>query len=125
MKIILAYPTISNKEKSDKYSLLVDYIFVCSFTPMPGTDIWDEYGKWGEMNCRYSDMSQLKTVFIPHGMTKERLEYYKNTIYSSFYLRPGRILKQVLFILDKQSLKFSIGGLRMLLSDKLCKKNKQ
>ncbi|MBN2407349.1 MAG: cobalamin-dependent protein [Elusimicrobia bacterium] len=93
----------------------MDYVFVCCFTPMPGTKIYDEYTRWGKMDPDYSRMSQSEYVFIPHGLSKEQLEHYESRLYRSFYLRPERILRQFALMNNRSAIKATLAGIRHLL----------
>jgi len=58
-------------------------------TPLPGAPqfkVFDQYGAL--VSNRLEDYTFWQPVFIPHGLTKERMEQLFRKFYLSFYLRP-------------------------------------
>lgn len=68
-------------------SLPLDEINVTKFTPFPGAPVYKTIREFGEFDENWSMMNCLNFVFIPHGMTKEKLEDLYNTFIRSFYRR--------------------------------------
>ncbi len=67
----------------------MDDFHACCYTPFPGTEadrIAEQYGTidrdWRKMNMFTPDK------FIPHGMTKEEVDYWYRKAYRTFYMRP-------------------------------------
>lgn len=74
-------------------------IDVCMMTPFPGTEMYDIARKTGIFQDDWKRMTMEHAVFIPEGMTKERMEKYFNQILREFYLRPGIIMKYIIKII--------------------------
>ncbi|HQB39752.1 MAG TPA: radical SAM protein [Deltaproteobacteria bacterium] len=68
-------------------SLPLDEINVTKFTPFPGAPVYKTIREHGEFDENWSLMNCLNFVFIPHGMTKEKLEELYNSFIRSFYHR--------------------------------------
>jgi len=68
-------------------SLPLDEINVTKFTPFPGAPVYKTIREHGEFDENWSLMNCLSFVFIPHGMTKEKLEELYNSFIRSFYHR--------------------------------------
>ncbi|MDO8603583.1 MAG: radical SAM protein [Candidatus Omnitrophota bacterium] len=56
----------------------LDYISMSAFTPIPNTDIykeWHKYGRWeGAEPGDWDKLNLWEPIFIPHGLTKEYLK---------------------------------------------------
>jgi len=68
--------------------LKLNDVTVCMMTPFPGSKIYEIGKKYGTINTDWQDMNLLETVFIPDGLTKEKLENYNRKFLREFYLRP-------------------------------------
>jgi anaerobic magnesium-protoporphyrin IX monomethyl ester cyclase len=68
-------------------TLPLDEINVTKFTPFPGAPIYRTIREFGEFTEDWPSMNCLNFVFIPHGMTHERLEELYNEFISRFYRR--------------------------------------
>lgn len=63
--------------------------FQMSFlTPFPGTAIHAEVDRWGTLDERWDAMNMWTPVFVPHGMTAERLVELQQQAMRRFYFRP-------------------------------------
>lgn len=68
--------------------LPLDEINVTKFTPFPGAPIYRNIREEGEFNEDWPAMNCMNFVFVPRGMTRERLEELYNELIRSFYRRP-------------------------------------
>jgi radical SAM superfamily enzyme YgiQ (UPF0313 family) len=68
-------------------SLPLDEINVTKFTPFPGAPVYRDIREHGEFTEDWPAMNCVNFVFIPHGMTKERLDALYNEFISRFYRR--------------------------------------
>lgn len=68
-------------------SLPLDEINVTKFTPFPGAPIYRNIREQGEFHEDWPAMNCMNFVFIPHGMTMERLEELYNEFIRRFYRR--------------------------------------
>lgn len=64
-------------------SLPLDEVNVSKFTPFPGAPLFEEVRKLGTFNEDWRRMNCMNFVFVPEGMTEERLEM----LYSEFIVR--------------------------------------
>lgn len=81
-------------------SIFLDDISVSQMTPFPGSEMYQIGEKYGFINKNWEKMNLLDVVFIPHGLTKEKLDMYQKTFLKGFYLRP-RIIKTYIIRLIK------------------------
>lgn len=76
-------------EKSIKYLLEnpIDELNVAKFTPFPGSPVYENIHELGEFNEDWDLMDCMNFLFIPHGMTRERLEHLFHTFYRKHFRR--------------------------------------
>ena len=72
--------------------IMLDDISVNLMTPFPGSEIYNIADKYGKFNKDWSKMNMLQSVFIPNGLSEDKLSYYNKKMLKEFYLRP-RIIK--------------------------------
>ena len=68
-------------------SLPLDEINVTKFTPFPGAPIYTTIRDQGEFNENWDLMNCMNFVFVPHGMTKQKLEDLYDEFIRRFYHR--------------------------------------
>jgi anaerobic magnesium-protoporphyrin IX monomethyl ester cyclase len=68
-------------------SLPLDEVNVTKFTPFPGAPLYRTIREQGEFDENWDLMNCLNFVFVPHGMTKQRLEDLYNEFIHRFYHR--------------------------------------
>jgi anaerobic magnesium-protoporphyrin IX monomethyl ester cyclase len=68
-------------------SLPLDEINVTKFTPFPGAPIYRTIRDFGEFTEDWPSMNCMNFVFVPKGMTRERLEELYDQFISRFYRR--------------------------------------
>lgn len=85
--------TIEFAKKIDAF-----YTEFFSFTPFPGSPIYEEVEKYGVMSSSLADIGMHRMGFVPNTMTKEQLSKLCSQAYRGFYLRPKYILRQFLSI---------------------------
>jgi len=102
--------TINFTKKSN-----LSYVQVLSLTPYPGSELHDNYKKWGELDDSWDKMNGRNIIFIPYGLTKEKLNYYLRKFYYDFYLRPKVIFKHIKYLFQPGFMVKVINGLKMLL----------
>ena len=99
----------------------LDYVTFFIMTPFPGTDLYSLAEKLGHVTSKnwrdYYTLSEKKVVFVPKGISKEKLERLYTQAYHEFYFRPSYILKTILSIRSMRDVKRIVsGGLTFLLS---------
>lgn len=97
MMIGLPGETEASIRKSMEYvfSLPIDDINVSKFTPFPGTPLYKEIREWGTFDEDWERMDCMHFLFVPHGMTRERLEELFQTFYKRHFLRPRTLWNYV------------------------------
>jgi len=70
-----------------------DEINVSKFTPFPGAPIYKTVREFGRFDEQWPKMNLLNFVFIPNGMTGERLEELYREFLRRFYQRPSVMYK--------------------------------
>jgi len=70
------------------FSLPIDDFNLSKFTPFPGSPIYEKIHTVGEFDEDWPKMDCMSFQFVPHGMTKERLEELFNHFYRSHFQRP-------------------------------------
>lgn len=68
------------------------------FTPLPGSEVYNNYEKYGTLESNFDLMNYFEPTFIPFGMSKEEIIYYYRLAYREFYLRPRVIFSYLLRI---------------------------
>lgn len=98
-------------------SLPLDFASFHLTTPFPGTELWDDYEKWGRLKADWSEFTQLNPVFIPFGWEKreEKLKQMLSGAFRAFYLRPGYVLRRLLRICSLEDIGLYYRGVRSLL----------
>jgi len=80
-----------------------------AFKPFPGTLIYDELVKKGEIKeLKWEDFSLDKIAWSPKGISIKKLKNLRRNAFLRFYLRPGILLKMLSEIKSFQNLKFII-----------------
>jgi radical SAM superfamily enzyme YgiQ (UPF0313 family) len=86
-------------------------------TPFPGSEMYAIAEKFGTIEKDFEKMNLLDVVYVPNGLSKERLLYYQRRFMKEFYLRPriignyvGRLMTNPLNIFNM--FKASSGFLR-------------
>ena len=75
--------------------LPLDEFHMTHLTPLPGSEIHATARDYGEFENDWKKMSVWSTIFVPKGLSKEKLTYYSNLAFKKFYFRP-RIIWQYL-----------------------------
>ncbi len=70
------------------FSLPIDDLNVAKFTPFPGSPLYENIHSLGRFEENWEKMDCMNTVFVPHGMTAERLESLFLEFYKRYYTRP-------------------------------------
>ncbi len=76
------------KTKALVFSLPVDEINLAKFTPFPGSPLYQNIRDLGEFDEDWERMDCMHFVFVPKGMTKERLQILFKDFYKSHFKRP-------------------------------------
>lgn len=74
------------------FSLPVDDFNLSKFTPFPGSPLYKEIDKLGTFTEDWEKMDCMEFLFVPNGMTRERLDELFINFYKSHYTRPKVLL---------------------------------
>jgi anaerobic magnesium-protoporphyrin IX monomethyl ester cyclase len=117
--------TESSIKKSMDYvfSLPIDDMNVSKFTPFPGTPLYENAHKLGTFEEDWEKMDCMHFLFVPKGMTKERMEKLYVKFYQKHFMRVKILLGFVAMIWRSpdswKRFLLNIGGfLRFALTDK-------
>lgn len=85
-------------------------------TPFLGTELRNNFEKWGKMNDNNSDFTQLNPVFIPFGWEgkEEELKQFFTEAFKNFYLRPSYIIRQLSKIHSLEEVSMYLRGLKVV-----------
>lgn len=86
--------TESSIQKSMDYvfSLPIDDFNLAKFTPFPGSPVYENIHKMGEFDEDWEKMDCMHFLFVPKGITKERMEKLFIEFYKSHFTRPKVLL---------------------------------
>lgn len=70
------------------FSLPLDDFNLSKFTPFPGSPLYEDIHEYGTFKEDWENMDCMHFLFIPRGMTKERLEKLFKQFYKTHFLRP-------------------------------------
>lgn len=74
-------------------------ISVFMLTPFPGSEMYNIAEQYGIIEKDFEKMNILNVVYVPDGLSKEKLLYYQRRFMKEFYLRPrimGNYLRRLL-----------------------------
>ena len=93
-----------------------DYAQFTLCTPYPGTDIWNNYEKWGILNKGLVNYNEWQPVFLPYGYkTAKELKKVHSEAFRRFYLRPRYVWGRMKKIDSTDEVFRYMKGLRMVL----------
>ena len=89
----LPYETETTMKDTIKFAKRIPLSDISAFTltPFPGSEMYDIAEQHGTIDKDFEKMNLLDVVYIPNGLSKEKLLYYQRRFMKEFYLRP-RIL---------------------------------
>ncbi len=97
-------------------NVYLDDISVSQMTPFPGSEMYEIGEKYGSINKSWEKMNLLDVVFVPHGLTKEKLDGYQKSFLKEFYLRPGVIMTYMIrLIKNPGNIKGILSGFKAFL----------
>ena len=76
------------KSRDYVFSLPIDDFNLAKFTPFPGAPLYERIHELGEFDEDWEKMDCMHFLFVPRGMTKERLEELFIDFYRSHFQRP-------------------------------------
>lgn len=93
-----------------------DYAQFSITTPYPGTEIWNNYEKWGSLDKTFKDYHGWTPVFVPHGYKdrKELMAIHKEA-FRRFYFRPKYVARRLAKIRSWNDIKRYVDGAKVVL----------
>ena len=89
--LMMGHPTEDEASLQDTIAFLrsapCDLVQITKFTPYPGTPLYTTIRRYGRFEEDWERMNAMQWVFVPHGLTAERLERAFRTAYRTFYSR--------------------------------------
>lgn len=70
------------------YSLPIDDFNLAKFTPFPGSPLYEKIHELGSFDEDWEQMDCMQFRFVPHGMSRERLEELFTEFYKRHFQRP-------------------------------------
>ena len=82
--------TEASIKKSMEYvfSLPLDDFNLSKFTPFPGSPLYENIHEYGSFEEDWEKMDCMHFLFIPNGMTKQRLDMFFKKFYKTRFLQP-------------------------------------
>jgi radical SAM superfamily enzyme YgiQ (UPF0313 family) len=77
------------------FSMPLDDFNLAKFTPFPGSPLYEKIHEFGTFDEDWDKMDCMHFVFVPKGMTRQRLEELYQQFYKSHFLRPRVLLGYV------------------------------
>ena len=107
---ILGFPNESEKDlyNSGRFpdQIGLDFASFGNFTPLPGTSLYRELVKKGEISDNFlPSFSSGEVTYSPKGITKEQLKHIQARIIFCYYLHPKRIIR-IMRLLKMSDIKF-------------------
>jgi radical SAM superfamily enzyme YgiQ (UPF0313 family) len=86
----LPHETEETMQKTIRFAKRIPLTDVSVFmlTPFPGSKMYEIAEKHGRIEKDFEKMNILDVVYVPNGLSKEKLLYYQRRFMKEFYLRP-------------------------------------
>lgn len=94
----------------------LDVLTLNYFTPLPGSLDYERASCYGEFNNNWSLLNQHNLVFIPFGLDRKAMDFYRKYIVRRFYLRPGIILRYAKMLFNIRSFEIIVLGFIVFLN---------
>lgn len=109
-------PELARKMIKFAIELDPDYAQFSITTPFPGTKLYNEFSKWGNLSKNFNEYNEWSPVFVPFGYKNaEEIKKIHREAFRKFYFRPTYFLKRLMKIRTLKDIKRNITGMRMLL----------
>jgi radical SAM superfamily enzyme YgiQ (UPF0313 family) len=83
-------------------------------TPFPGTELYDNIEKYGNMSGDLDDYTYQGAAFVPHSMTREEIASLRHIAFKTFYSRPKFLLRRIFGLRSLNDLRAALVGVRSL-----------
>ncbi|UCH53606.1 MAG: cobalamin-dependent protein [Pseudomonadota bacterium] len=95
-------------------SLDLDLANFHAITPFPGTDLYDQAGKYGTISRDKRDFTYQSAAFVPYSMSRQQLHELRQLAFRRFYSRPVYLLRQLLRLRTVGDVRAAAFGVRSL-----------
>ncbi len=85
-----------------------------ALTPFPGTELYDNIDRYGEMSDELTDFTYQGAAFIPHSMTRQDIAMLRQIALRRFYSRPQFILRGIVGLRNFHDVKAALKSFRSL-----------
>ncbi len=97
----LPYETEETMKNTIRFAMRIPLndMSIFTLTPFPGSEMYEIAEQHGTIEKDFEKMNLLDVVYVPNGLSKEKLLYYQRRFMKDFYLRPrivGNYLKRLL-----------------------------
>jgi radical SAM superfamily enzyme YgiQ (UPF0313 family) len=98
----LPYETEKTMESTIEFATRIPLsdISVFTLTPFPGSEMYEIADQYGTIDKDFEKMNLLDVVYVPNGLSKQKLLYYQRLFMKQFYLRPRIISNYVGRLVD-------------------------
>jgi len=86
-----------------------------ALTPFPGTELYDNVERYGNISSELTDFTYQGVAFIPHTMRRDEIARLRQIAFRRFYSRPSFILRRILGLRNIHDVKAALRGLKSLL----------
>ncbi len=98
----LPFETEETMEQTIRFAKRIPLADISAFmlTPFPGSRMYEIAEQHGTMDKGFEKMNVLDVVYVPTGLSKEKLLYFQRRFMKQFYLRPriiGNYLKRLIY----------------------------
>jgi radical SAM superfamily enzyme YgiQ (UPF0313 family) len=106
----LPYETEKTMEKTICFakSIPLTDVSVFMLTPFPGSEMYDIAGQHGTIVNDFTKMNVLNVVYVPKGLSREKLLYYQRRFMKEFYLRPKIVANYIKRLVANPRILFSM-----------------
>lgn len=116
---MMGYPTETEESIRETIDFAkripVDDFQITFFTPLPGSEAHAIVKNYGEFDYDWSKMSMWEPIFIPKGLTKEKLIKFQKMAFREFYFRPKIIFSYLENLKSLENIvKLIKGGISLL-----------
>jgi radical SAM superfamily enzyme YgiQ (UPF0313 family) len=107
----LPHETEKTMEKTIRFaqSIPLTDVSVFMLTPFPGSRMYDMAETYGTMIKDFSQMNVLNVVYVPNGLSEEKLLYFQRRFMKAFYFRPRIVANYIKRFMTNPSMFFSLG----------------
>lgn len=85
-------------------SLKLNYAQHTFLQPLPGSELYETAGKYGEFDPSWDRFNTFSINFIPKGFTRDNLVWYSRYFWKRFYLRPRIFFQELSKLRSKEDL---------------------